>query len=204
MPRSSRRRRLISLVTASTPGSASGRQPGFDLFGLEAGPARDGEGPAFQVDGDEAAPVALGQEEPALFQRVPEARQIIGRSPGLLEGLLDLARVEAELFGLLPFFQGEVERAFPAIGAVAWGQLPAVFEIELSREVAQPLLEEGQVDRFQLLAVDPAPNGMGMATAFLLVDDDDARLAGQPDRCLGAVNRCQELIDRDLGVPGRR
>lgn len=96
-------------------------QPGFDLFGLEAGPARDGEGPAFQVDGDEAAPVALGQEEPALFQRVPEARQIIGRSPGLLEGLLDLARVEAELFGLLPFFQGEVERAFPAIGAVAWG-----------------------------------------------------------------------------------
>lgn len=193
-----RRYRLLDL-------SDAGKRVGIpeaacDLLGLEPDPAGDRKGFAVNIQRDEAASVALRQEIAMLFERMPEAGQIVRPLPGVLKHLFDLARIEAQALRLLPFGQGEVERVFPAVGPVTLGKLPTVFQKQIARQRRQPRLEERQIDRGELLRVDTRPHGMRMPATLLLMNDDGARLAGKPQRGFGTVGGIPQGLDIDLCI----
>jgi hypothetical protein len=59
----------------------------------------------------------------------------------------------------------------------------------------------GQVDRAHALRVDPRPDDMGMPPPVLLVKDDGARLAFEPELPLDLIDGLLEGIDADLCAP---
>jgi hypothetical protein len=77
---------------------------------------------------------------------------------------------------------------------------PAVFEVQLSRDVFELEAIVRDVDGAHLFAVDPRPDAMGVSSPFLFVKDDDPRLAGQLKSLLDFGDRSFEGIDRDVFV----
>ena len=79
-------------------------------------------------------------------------------------------------FGLLPFIEREVAWiTILGIDQAAW-HLPAVFKVELARDLPQLVFVEGHRLGRHRLGIDPAPHGMAMPTPFFFMEDDYTRL----------------------------
>ncbi len=68
-----------------------------------------------------------------------------------------------------------------------------MFEVEVAREADELPFEEGHRPRCHGGRVDAAPDGMGMAAAFLLMKDDGARLPVQSEAAFRVINRLFEF-----------
>jgi len=90
----------------------------------------------------------------------------------------DVAGIATHALRLLRFLKSEVARVGLAAVHQSVRHLPAVLEIELLRDIAELEFEVGEVLRRHRLRIDPAPDGVGVPAAFLLMKDDDTRLTG--------------------------
>jgi len=79
----------------------------------------------------------------------------------------------------MPFGQREVAGISLAAVHQATRHLPAVFQIQLTREIAELHLKEGKILGRHGVGINSAPYRVGVPAPFLLVEDDNARLVGK-------------------------
>src|SRR5690606_15593134 len=99
--------------------------------------------------------------------------------PCFLDQSLDLTRMASDPLGLLPFCQSEVARIAVLFIDQPARHLPAVLKVELSGNLLKLVFKERERLCRHGFGIDPAPNGMAMATPFFFMEDDNARLIVQ-------------------------
>lgn len=105
--------------------------------------------------------------------------------------------------GLLPFFEAEVRRI--ALFAVhePTRHLPAVFQVQFSRDFTEAGFVERQINCLHLVGIDPGPHRMSVPPAVLLVEDDGTRLPLKPEALLDSVDGGLEFRRRYTSVTRR-
>ena len=114
---------------------------------------------------------------------------VVGSRPAFAQRGFNPAWIVIQPSRLLPLLQGEVERITPLAVDQPSGDIPAIFQEELARQLCEFGFVVWQIDGFELLAINTGPNTVGMATPVFLVEYDSSRLIGElevlPDAIYG-------------------
>ena len=90
--------------------------------------------------------------------------------PALPDQFLLVDCILAASFRGLPFGQGDIGGRFEGSVAQAWWQLPLMFKEKIATEFLQLVFEVRQVLCRHGLCINPRPDNMSVAAAFLLME----------------------------------
>jgi hypothetical protein len=158
---------------------------------------------AVDIDCNESAPITTREKQAALFERSGECAHAIGMFPAILHGGFEFARIDARAFRCCHSSKREVARIAELRAFKALRHRPAIFEIELFPDFMQLVLEERQFLRRHGFRIDARPDRMTVTTAFLFMEDDDARLTGEANRSSISDSAFSNVFDAHRFMRGR-
>ena len=155
-------------------------QPRLEVAGGYVYPPRQGINLARKVNGDIPPPFPLREEEAVFREKTGKGLFGVCRFPALLEEQFQGLRVFGKPDGLKVLRFADLKRVATPAFLHAFRHFPAVFEEQGTGYVHQLELVVGNIDADDPVGMkrwlEPQPDDMAVAAAFLFVEDDDAGL----------------------------